>query len=197
MILEKVSITQIKKNPKNPRIIRDDKFKKLVKSIKDFPQMLEIRPIVIDEEGFILGGNMRFKACLEAGLSEVTIIRAENLTEEQKLEFVIKDNANFGEWDWEVLQSNWDMSNVGEWGVDVFELPTDIDYSILNETEGGGSAGQKELDQKKDAASRSILLPFRDHLKMAEFGKLIKEIMVLDQCPGATALVALKNLNSK
>ena len=103
MKVEKVKISEVKSNPSNPRLIKDDKFKKLVKSIQDFPQMLELRPIVVDENNIVLGGNMRLKACKEAGLKDVYIVKAENLTEEQKQEFIVKDNVGFGEWDWDML----------------------------------------------------------------------------------------------
>ena len=86
-------ITKIKNNPNNPRILKDDKFKKLVQSIKDFPEMLELRPIVVTSDMIVLGGNMRLKACREAGLKEVPIIIADNITEEQQREFIIKDNV--------------------------------------------------------------------------------------------------------
>ena len=90
-----VSISQIKPNPNNPRLIKDDKFNKLVKSIKEFPEMLKLRPIVVNKDMVVLGGNMRLKACIEAGLKEVPIIKAEDLTEEQQKEFIIKDNTGF------------------------------------------------------------------------------------------------------
>jgi len=115
----KVKISEIKPNPKNPRLIKDEKFKKLVKSIKDFPQMLELRPIVVDENNIILGGNMRFKALKEAGYSEVSIVRANDLTSEQKDEFIVKDNVGFGEWDWDSLANEWDAEKLDEWGLDV------------------------------------------------------------------------------
>jgi len=98
MNINYISIDQIKLNGSNPRIIKDDKFRKLVKSIKDFPQMLEIRPIVVNAEMVVLGGNMRLRACKEAGLKQVPIIKAEDLTPEQQNEFIIKDNVGFGEW---------------------------------------------------------------------------------------------------
>jgi len=103
----------------NPRIIKDDKFKKLVKSIQDFPQMLELRPIVIDENNIVLGGNMRLKACIEAGLTDVPVKQAKELTEEQKKEFIVKDNVGYGEWDWDDLANNWDEQLLGEWGLDI------------------------------------------------------------------------------
>ena len=111
-------ITLIKPNPNNPRLIKDNKFKQLVKSIQDFPQMLELRPIVIDENNIVLGGNMRLKACIEAGLTEVPV-KVATLTEQQKNEFIIKDNVGFGEWDWDDLANNWVVDEVIEWGLDI------------------------------------------------------------------------------
>jgi hypothetical protein len=122
MITQKVSIKEVIPNKSNPRIIKDDKFKKLVQSIKDFPQMLEIRPIVVDENNIILGGNQRFKACIEAGLKEVFIIKANDLTEEQKHEFIVKDNVGFGEWDWNELANEWDTEKLDDWGLDLHFL---------------------------------------------------------------------------
>jgi site-specific DNA-methyltransferase (adenine-specific) len=112
-------ITEIKSNPNNPRLIKDHKFKQLVKSIQDFPQMLELRPIVIDENNMVLGGNMRLKACLEAGLTDVPVIHANNLSEEKKKEFIVKDNVGYGEWDWDDLANNWDALELTEWGLDI------------------------------------------------------------------------------
>jgi len=117
----KIKIHKIKSNPNNPRLIKDVRFKKLVKSIKDFPEMLQLRPIVVDEKNIILGGNMRHKACIEAGLKEVYVIQADELTEEQKKEFIIKDNVGFGEWDWDLLANDWTNHNITEWGLDVWE----------------------------------------------------------------------------
>lgn len=112
-------ISQIKPNPNNPRIIKDNKFKQLVKSIQDFPQMLELRPIVIDENNMVLGGNMRLKACIEAGLTDVPVIHANNLSEEKKKEFIVKDNVGYGEWDWDDLANNWDAQELTDWGLDI------------------------------------------------------------------------------
>jgi DNA methylase/ParB-like nuclease domain len=130
MKIEKVKLSEIKPNPKNPRLIKDEKFKKLVKSIKDFPQMLELRPIVVDENNIILGGNMRFKALKEAGHTEVSIVRANDLTNEQKDEFIVKDNVGFGEWDWDSLANEWEVDKLEEWGLD---LP--VDLSVQEELE--------------------------------------------------------------
>jgi hypothetical protein len=133
MKIETVKISAVKTNPNNPRICKDDKFKKLVQSVKDFPQMLDIRPIVVNDEMIVLGGNMRLKACIEAGLKEVSIIKASDLTPEQQNEFIIKDNVGFGEWNWDDLANGWDSEQLTEWGLDVWQQAPDIDYSILNE----------------------------------------------------------------
>jgi DNA modification methylase len=119
MEIQKSKVSEIKLNPNNPRLIKDDKFTKLVQSIKDFPEMLDIRPIVVNADMVILGGNMRFKACKEAGLKEVPIIVADNLTEEQQREFLIKDNTSGGEWDFEMLANEWDVEQLDAWGLDI------------------------------------------------------------------------------
>ena len=113
-----MKITDIKPNPNNPRIIKDQKFKLLVKSIQEFPEMLELRPIVIDENNIVLGGNMRLKACIEAGLTDVPV-KIATLSEQQKNEFIIKDNVGFGEWDWDDLANNWNVEELTEWGLDI------------------------------------------------------------------------------
>ena len=122
---QQVKISKVKGNPSNPRIIKNDKFKKLVKSIKEFPEMLKLRPIVVDEDMMVLGGNMRLKASKDAGLSEVWIDIAEGLTEEQKKEFIVKDNVGFGEWEWDMLANEWDSIELAEWGLDVWENEDD------------------------------------------------------------------------
>ena len=133
-----VNINEVKSNPKNPRIIKDDKFKKLVKSIKDFPEMMEIRPIVVNTEMIVLGGNMRLKACKDAGLTKVPVILASDLTEEQQKEFIIKDNVGFGEWDWEQLKE-WDTEKLDEWGLELPKFETETleahedDYAVPEE----------------------------------------------------------------
>jgi len=114
-----VKLSEIKPNPNNPRLIKDDKFHKLVKSIQEFPKMLEIRPIVVNSDMIVLGGNMRLKACKEAGLKEIPIIFADDLSEEQQREFIIKDNVGFGEWDWEMIANEWDSKQLEEWGLDI------------------------------------------------------------------------------
>jgi hypothetical protein len=134
MKTEKININKIKLNPNNPRLIKDDKFAKLVQSIKDFPEMLEIRPIVVNDDMIILGGNMRFKACKEAGLKEVSIIKVSGLSAEKQREFLIKDNVSGGEWDWQLL-NDWDSLELESWGLDLigFDLDSDelgTDFSL-------------------------------------------------------------------
>jgi len=124
--MEKVKISAVKPNNKNPRLIKDFRFKKLVKSIQDFPEMLKLRPIVVNKDMVVLGGNMRLKACAEAGLKEVYILKADELTEEQQKEFIVKDNVGFGEWDWDVLGNEWDSVQIEDWGLDVWKNHDDI-----------------------------------------------------------------------
>lgn len=140
MKTEKVKISKVKTNPNNPRLIKDEKFKKLVRSIKEFPEMLNVRPIVVDKDNIVLGGNMRLRACQEAGLKEVPILKVDKFTEKQQREFIIKDNVGFGEWDWDDLANEWDTEELEDWGLD---LPVDLavqeleaeedDYEIPNE----------------------------------------------------------------
>jgi DNA modification methylase len=139
-----IKISQVKNNPNNPRLIKNDKFKKLVKSVQDFPEMLELRPIVVDENMIVLGGNMRLKACIEAGLKEVWIEVAD-LTEQQKKEFTIKDNVGFGDWEWDMLANEWEQTELEDWGLDGFpfedktlkaeednfEVPDEIETDIV------------------------------------------------------------------
>jgi ParB-like chromosome segregation protein Spo0J len=155
MQVNKVKITEVKNNPKNPRLIKDDKFRKLVKSIQEFPQMLELRPIVVDENNIVLGGNMRLKACKEAGLKEVYIVKAEGLTELQKDEFIVKDNVGFGEWDWDMLANEWDAELLNDWGLFVPEMPTEVDYSILDEEDL-----DDELNDMADGVKKAIQIEF-------------------------------------
>lgn len=128
-MFEIIDITKVKLNENNPRLIKDDKFKKLVTSIKEFPEMLKIRPIVVDENLVTIGGNMRLMACKEIGLKEVPIIRANELTEEQKKEFIIKDNVGFGEWDWDILANEWNSVELEAWGLDSWKNIDDIETS--------------------------------------------------------------------
>ena len=141
--MQRAAIGTIIPNPKNPRIIKDDKFKKLVKSIQEFPQMLELRPIVVDSNMVVLGGNMRLKACIAAGLKEVPIIVADQLTDAQKGEFIIKDNVGFGEWDWDLLANEWEPDALIDWGLDLPILMDEPSYDELIGDEKGNPPTMK------------------------------------------------------
>tara|TARA_R100000654_G_scaffold12032_4_gene26172 strand:- start:10177 stop:10893 length:717 start_codon:yes stop_codon:yes gene_type:complete len=116
MILD---INKIKENPDNPRTITEDKFKKLVKSLKELPDMINVRPIVIDENMIVLGGNMRLRAMKQAGIKKVPVHQVKNWSDEQKKQFIIKDNTSFGEWDWDILANEWDLDLLDDWGLDL------------------------------------------------------------------------------
>ena len=130
-----MKLSKIKTNPNNPRVIKDEKFNKLVKSIKDFPKMMELRPMVINKDNIVLGGNMRLKALKELGYKEVPdewVKRAEDLTEEEQRQFIIKDNVGFGEHDWEMLSTEWDADELEDWGLD---MPADWGEDEIEEKE--------------------------------------------------------------
>ena len=119
-ITSRVRLAKIKANPDNASVLKDDKFQKLVASLETFPDMLELRPIVVDETWTVLGGNMRLRALQHLKVKEVPVTQVEGLTPEQKREFIIKDNASFGEWDWDVLANEWDPEQLTAWGLDVW-----------------------------------------------------------------------------
>lgn len=114
----KLPVSQIKSNPNNPRFIKDDKFKKLVQSLKDFPEMAEVREVVINKDHVILGGNMRFKAMQEAGWTEIPV-KIVDWSEDKQREFIIKDNVSGGEWDWDLIANEWDSQLLEDWGLDM------------------------------------------------------------------------------
>ena len=147
---QKVKISKVKGNPSNPRIIKNDKFKKLVTSIKEFPEMLKLRPIVVDEDMIVLGGNMRLKASKDAGLKEVWIEVAEGLTEEQKKEFIVKDNVSFGEWEWDMLANEWDSVEITDWGLDVWQNEDDIKEEENNYTRNIKAPTYEPKNEKPD-----------------------------------------------
>lgn len=159
----KVKISDIKLNPNNPRLIKDDKFAKLVKSVQEFPEMLEIRPIVVNTDMVVLGGNMRLKACKEAKIKELTVIVVDNLTEEQQREFLIKDNVSGGEWDWNILANEWDAEQLTEWGLDI------PDFSIEEELE------QKDLSSEIDNLFRIEIICKDEESQENTYNKLIEQ----------------------
>ena len=138
-----VKISDVKSNPNNPRLIKDDKFLKLVQSLKEFPEMAKVRPIVVNQDFVVLGGNMRLKAMKEAGWKEVPV-EVVDWSEEKQREFIVKDNVGFGEWDWEILANEWDAEDLEKWGLDVpgfeeapeaeeddYEIPDVIETDIV------------------------------------------------------------------
>ena len=175
---KKVHISKIQENKKNPRIIKGYKFEKLVKSIKDFPKMMELRPIIVNDQNVILGGNMRYKAAVEAGLTEVFIVQAKDLTEKQQEEFIIKDNSSFGEWDWDLLANEWEVKELSEWGLDLPKIyfdedkEPDIDKDIFSD----------QLDTYINAKIKQITLYFdsEDYEKAINDLQTIREKEKLD-----------------
>ena len=154
----KVKIEDVKPNPNNPRIITDDKFKKLVKSIREFPNMLDLRPIVVNDDMEVLGGNMRLRACKEAGLKEIPIIKADNLTPQQQREFIIKDNIGYGDWDWSVLDEQYDDNTLLDWGIELPEFNLDgLDYSVLDEDE---EIIEGQLENMKGSIRKAVQIEF-------------------------------------
>ena len=168
---QKVNIASVKENPDNPRFIKDSKFKKLVKSIKAFPEMLEKRPIVVDEDMIVLGGNMRLKACKSAGLFEVWIDIAEGWSEKQKREFIVKDNVGFGEWDWDILANEWDVDQVKDWGLDLpgFELNEDDFGDDFSLPDGDKEPFQQQTYTLADAQAEQIKNAIADVKKTEEY----------------------------
>ena len=185
-------ITKVKSNPNNPRLIKDDKFHKLVNSIKEFPKMLEIRPIVVNDDMIVLGGNMRLKACKEAGLKEVPVIKASDLTEEEQRQFIIKDNVSGGEWDWGMLQTDWDVEQLEDWGLEVWQPPAEVDYSLLNDEDDLDS----ELNEMTNGVKKAIQIEFEsDHYQEAY--ELVKFWRQQDAYVGKMILDFLKSEKDK
>jgi ParB-like chromosome segregation protein Spo0J len=155
-----VKITDVKPNPKNPRIIKDGKFQKLVKSIQEFPDMLNKRPLIVftdvDNKYVVLGGNMRLKALNELKFKEIPVIIADEWTEEQKAEFLIKDNVGFGEWDWDSLANEWNTDELTDWGLD---LPIIMDEPSYEDLIG---------EEKNKPATMKITFTSPEQLQKAE-----------------------------
>lgn len=154
-----MKLKDIKPNPNNPRLVKDDRFKKLVESIDKFPEMMELRPMIIDENNIILGGNMRYKALKELKRIDIPdswVKRADELTDEQKRQFIIKDNVGFGEHDWDVLANEWDSELLNEWGLDVWQAPEDVDYSILDDDDEADS----QLEDMAGGVKKAIQIEF-------------------------------------
>jgi len=186
MLIEEISITKVKPNRENPRIIKDHKFKQLVQSIKDFPEMLQIRPIVVNNNMEVLGGNMRLRACQEAGLKNIHIIKAEDLTPDQQKEFTIKDNVSFGDWDWDVLANQWDSSYLNDWGMDVWNA--DEDFFELDEDPEEKKV--KPLASDDDFSTFEMVMLHSDKIVLIKVLQQIKEEQALENSYEALAYLA-------
>jgi hypothetical protein len=163
-------IEQIKLNDANPRYIKENRFEQLVQSLIEFPDMLHIRPIVIDENGVALGGNMRMHAALRLAYTEVPTIRVVGWSEEKKREFIIKDNASFGEWDWDVLGNEWSDQPLEAWGIDLpkdWLEPKDEEVKTLA---ADGEEGTANFDFKKEPKESTMTIKFAspEQLQAAE-----------------------------
>ena len=137
-LIQVVPIEQVKLHPQNPRLIKDNRFEQLVQSLIDFPDMLQARPLVVDEDFIVLGGNMRLHAALRLAYTQIPVMQMSGWTEAQKREFMIKDNASFGEWDWDVLANEWGENPLGAWGID---LPEDWLKEPEDSTSSGSGSG--------------------------------------------------------
>jgi len=152
--VKNVKIGLVKSNPNNPRLIKDDKFHKLVKSLQDFPEMAKVRPIVVNEDMVILGGNMRYKAMKEAGWKEIPI-QMVKWDEDKQRQFIIKDNVGFGEWDWSMLANEWNTEELNDWGLHIPDFPAEVDYSILDDEDL-----ESKISQMVDGVMKSLQIEF-------------------------------------
>ena len=190
MATKLIRVSDIKANPNNPRIIKDDKFDKLVTSIKEFPEMLEARPIVVNPDMVVLGGNMRLKALKAAGVKEAPVYVA-TWDEINQKEFIIKDNVGFGEWDWDILANEWDAEELGEWGLEVWQPEQEVDYSILDEENV-----DDHLQDMADGVKKAIQIEFEpDHYDEAY--ELVKFWRNQDAYVGKMILDFLKSEKNK
>lgn len=129
----RLKLKDVKLNKNNPRHITKDKLAKLVKSIREFPEMTGIRPIIVDEDSIILGGNMRYRALKQLGYEDIEVVQVTGLTEEQKKEFIVKDNLPYGDWDWDELSNSWDVATLEDWGLDIPDMPDQGEIEIIED----------------------------------------------------------------
>jgi len=169
-----VPISKLKPNPTNPRVLHDERFAKLKRSIQDFPDMLNYRSIVAvtDTDGkfMVLGGNMRLRALQELGIKEVPVMLADHWTEEQRRRFIIADNVGFGEWDWDQLANEWDAGELSDWGLDAALPPID-----LREMDEQATDGMKITIHCKDQAEYDDLVR---RLGKSPSAELVKSLML-------------------
>jgi len=170
---KKIKLSELIPNDKNPRFIKDGKFKKLLNSIKQSPSFMDMNPIKVDEDMVILGGNMRYRACKDLKWKEVPYeIFTKEMAEKNNIErekqgietatykqqcneYIIKDNIGYGEWDWDILANEWDNTQLDEWALDVWQPEEDVDYSILDD-EGFSD----DLEDMKNGVKKALQIPF-------------------------------------
>ncbi len=183
-------ITEVHSNPDNPRQISEEKFNQLKKSIQDFPEMLELRPLVV-REGIVLGGNMRLEALSQLGFKKVPVIDASELTDEQIKEFVIKDNIPFGQWDWDVLANEWNSEELNEWGLEVWQDGEAPEYEELKD-----EGLEDEAEKLKEGLKKAIMIEFEPD-DYEEAFELIKFFRERSGDVGAIILEHLRNEKKK
>ena len=179
-----MKLKDIKPNPNNPRVLRDDKFQKLKQSITEFPKMLSLRPMVIDENNVVLGGNMRLRALQELGFTDVEeawVKRSSDLTEDEKKRFIIADNVAFGEWDWDTLANDWEVVDLEAWGMEIpqFNNEVDTDYSDKN----------KEIDVEELEGLMAINLKYTEE----DYWKVKEQLSKIAQTPEQAVWKLLRN----
>ena len=184
--IKSIKVDDFKLNSDNPRNIQEDKFKKLVQSIKDFPEMLNLRPIVIDENMTILGGNMRYRACREAGLKEIPAIKISDLSDDQKKEFIIKDNVSFGQWEWDMLSNEWNSVQLGDWGVDLWK--NQDDYLDMDDVDIKDDDTKVESDND-DYSKLELVMLYENKLKFMTVIKSIQEDNELEKLEDAIMIL--------
>jgi hypothetical protein len=172
-----VAIDAVRHHPQNPRLIKDNRFEQLVQSLIEFPDMLQARPLVVDESGVVLGGNMRLHAALRLSYTEIPILRVTGWSEAKKREFMIKDNASFGEWNWDVLANEWSDSPLGAWGID---LPADWLAEPEEASSGSGSDDSPDggaPDEEEEDTRPSMILRFATPEQLAAAETDITELI--------------------
>jgi hypothetical protein len=185
-MMKPVKLSSIKPNPQNPRVIKDEKFKRLVQSIQGFPAMMAIRPIVVDENNIILAGNMRMKALQELGHKEVPaewVKKVDELTDEQKQEFMMKDNASSGEWDWDLLANNFEAEQLQAWNIDI------PNWNVAGLNWNGQGEDVDEGLTANPTAKNEVLqynIIFNDRLEYGTWMDFIQELKKKNQDPDAT-----------
>ena len=195
--LKYVKPSEIVVNPDNPRFIKDDKFRKLVKSIQEFPDMTTIRPIIVDEGMMVLGGNMRYRAMVEAGIEKIPVVVVSGWSDEQKKEFIIKDNASFGDWDYDSLANMFSTEELEDWGVDVkLNLPED---SFLNETTDGVEVKSEPRASGDDYSMFELVMLHENKLILLETLNAVKAAYLFEKTEDALMEIIrqYKNTNER